>query len=80
MNVSPQTNAHDCGVYATAYSTDLAHGADPVIFGMWGRCVGTCSTVWNLATHQPKAHPLRHQSVQVIYILPVGLYLTRQKA
>ena len=30
MNVAPQTNAHDCGVYAIAYATELAHGADPV--------------------------------------------------
>ena len=30
MNVSPQTNAHDCGVYAIAYATELAYGADPI--------------------------------------------------
>ena len=24
MNVSPQTNAHDCGVYAIAFATELA--------------------------------------------------------
>ena len=30
MNVSPQTNSQDCGVYAIAYATELAHGADPV--------------------------------------------------
>ena len=27
MNVSPQTNSQDCGVYAIAYATELAHGA-----------------------------------------------------
>ena len=30
MNVSRQTNAHDCGVYAIAYATELAYGADPI--------------------------------------------------
>ena len=30
MSVSPQTNAHDCGVYAITFATELAHGADLV--------------------------------------------------
>ena len=30
MNVSPQTNAHDCGVYAIAFATELTYCADPI--------------------------------------------------
>ena len=31
LNTMPQPNAHDCGVFALACATDLAHGHDPVL-------------------------------------------------
>ena len=31
MNVVAQPNSYDCGVYALACATELAHGFDPVV-------------------------------------------------
>ena len=33
MNVDGQLNLTDCGVYAIAYATHLAHGLDPTVYG-----------------------------------------------
>lgn len=31
MNIQDQQNSYDCGVYAIAYATELAHGKDPIL-------------------------------------------------
>ena len=32
INVERQRNTYDCGVYALAFATELAHGADPTLY------------------------------------------------
>ena len=31
MNIQPQCNQHDCGLFALACATELVHGCDPTV-------------------------------------------------
>ena len=41
MNVQWQRNDYDCGVFAIAYATELAHGGDPALYN-WD-----CTSMWS---------------------------------